>query len=158
MFRPCPKVIARPDVKHKTHTQRKFTYSNVSVTSRPSFILFFLWLDSPSGPRAPHCWGFEITCRLTTLERTPLDDWSARRRDLYLTTHNTHKRKTSMPPSGIRTRDRLQTPNIRPHGHRDRLLYIVSVHTFSLYKACLTLRRLMSYIYIYIWSTHSWCF
>jgi hypothetical protein len=32
-----------------------------------------------------------------TLGRTPLDKWSARRRDLYLTTHNTHKRETSMP-------------------------------------------------------------
>jgi hypothetical protein len=29
-----------------------------------------------------------------------LDEWSARRRDLYLTTHNTHNRQTSMPPVG----------------------------------------------------------
>jgi hypothetical protein len=36
--------------------------------------------------------------RHTTVGRTPLDEGSARRRDLYLTTHNTHKRKTSMPP------------------------------------------------------------
>jgi hypothetical protein len=39
--------------------------------------------------------------RHTTLGRTPLDEWSARRRDLYLTTHNTHKRQTSMPPAGF---------------------------------------------------------
>jgi hypothetical protein len=32
--------------------------------------------------------GFTITLRHTTLGRTPLDEWSARRRDLYLTTHN----------------------------------------------------------------------
>jgi len=32
--------------------------------------------------------------RHTTLGRIPLDEWSARRRDLYLTTHNTHKRQT----------------------------------------------------------------
>ena len=31
----------------------------------------------------------------------PLDEWSARRRDLYLTTHNTHNRQTSMPPVGF---------------------------------------------------------
>jgi hypothetical protein len=37
----------------------------------------------------------------TTLGRTPLDERSARRRDLYLTTHNTHKRQTSMPPAGF---------------------------------------------------------
>jgi hypothetical protein len=33
----------------------------------------------------------------TTVGRTPLDEWSARRRDLYLTTYNTHNRQTSMP-------------------------------------------------------------
>jgi hypothetical protein len=36
-----------------------------------------------------------------TLGRTPLDEGSARRRDLYLTTHNIHKRQTSMPPAGF---------------------------------------------------------
>jgi hypothetical protein len=30
--------------------------------------------------------------------KTPLDEWSARHRDLYLTTHDTHKKQTSMPP------------------------------------------------------------
>jgi len=38
------------------------------------------------------------TQRRTTVGRTPLDEWSARRPDLYLTTHNTHTRQTSMPP------------------------------------------------------------
>jgi len=28
-------------------------------------------------------------------------EWSARRRDLYLTTHNTHNRQASMPPVGF---------------------------------------------------------
>ena len=28
-------------------------------------------------------------------------EWSARRTDLYLTTHNTHNRQTSMPPVGF---------------------------------------------------------
>jgi hypothetical protein len=32
------------------------------------------------------------TQRRITVGRTPLDEWSARRRDLYLTTHNTHDR------------------------------------------------------------------
>jgi hypothetical protein len=34
----------------------------------------------------------------TTVSRTHLDEWSARRRDLYLTTHNTHNRQISTPP------------------------------------------------------------
>jgi len=33
-----------------------------------------------------------------TLCRTPLDEGSARRRDLYVTTNNTHKKQTSIPP------------------------------------------------------------
>jgi hypothetical protein len=37
------------------------------------------------------------TQRPTTVGRTPLDEWSARRRDLYLTTHNIHNRQISMP-------------------------------------------------------------
>jgi hypothetical protein len=37
----------------------------------------------------------------TTVVRTPLDEGSARHRDLYLTTHNTYKRQTSMPPAGF---------------------------------------------------------
>jgi len=40
-----------------------------------------------------------ITLRHTTLSRTPLDEWSARRRDLYLTTRNTQQ--TDIPPAGL---------------------------------------------------------
>ena len=39
--------------------------------------------------------------RRSTVGRTPLDECSARRRDLYLTTHDTHNRQTSMPPVGF---------------------------------------------------------
>jgi len=42
------------------------------------------------------------TQRRSTFGRTPLDEWSARRRDLYLTTHNTHYRQISMPPVGFK--------------------------------------------------------
>jgi hypothetical protein len=40
--------------------------------------------------------------RHTTVGRTPLDEGPTRRRDLYLTTHNTHKRQTSMPSVGFK--------------------------------------------------------
>jgi len=50
---------------------------------------------------------------LTAVSRTPLKKWSARRRNLYLISHNTHKRLTSMPPAEfettIPTSERLQT-------------------------------------------------
>jgi len=55
----------------------------------------------------------------TTLRRTPLDGWLARRRDLYLTTHDTQNRHLS--PGGIRSNSpskRAATdPCLRPHGH-----------------------------------------
>jgi hypothetical protein len=64
-------------------------------------ILFWPFL-----PIRGHCLlirGFAITLiEHTTLCRTALDKWSARRRDLYLTTHNTHTRQTFMPQAGFK--------------------------------------------------------
>jgi hypothetical protein len=45
--------------------------------------------------------GFTITLRHTALGMTLLEEWSVRRRYLYLTTNNTHKRQTSMPSAGF---------------------------------------------------------
>jgi hypothetical protein len=39
--------------------------------------------------------------RRITVGRAPLDERSACRRDLYLTTHGTHNRQISMPPVGF---------------------------------------------------------
>ena len=64
---------------------------------------FFCATTGSSGPRSPHYRVFTITFRHTTLGRTPLDEWSARRRDLSLTTHYNHKRQTSLPPAGFET-------------------------------------------------------
>jgi hypothetical protein len=41
------------------------------------------------------------TQRRSKVGSTPLDERSARRRDLYLTTHDTHNRQISMPPMGF---------------------------------------------------------
>ena len=72
---------------------------------RPQYfpIFFFNGSTAPWGPRPPHYRCFTITLRYIILGRTPLDEWSARRRDLCLTTHNNHKRETSMPPAGFET-------------------------------------------------------
>jgi len=48
-----------------------------------------------SGPGPPHCRGFTITLRHTTLGRIPLDGLSA----VLLTTHNALKRQTAMSPA-----------------------------------------------------------
>jgi hypothetical protein len=44
---------------------------------------------------------FDHTQWHATVGRTPLDEGSARRRDLYLTTHNTHNGQPSMSPAGF---------------------------------------------------------
>jgi len=60
---------------------------------------FFLWR---CGPRwAVFMKLLDNTQRRTTVGRTPLDEWSARRRDFYLTTHNIHNRQTSILPAGF---------------------------------------------------------
>ena len=94
-----------------------------------SFIYIYMYISrsttAPSGPWPPHYRSFTITLRHTTIDRTPLDEWSARRRDFYLTTHNTHWRRScprldlnpkSQEASGLRL-----TP--RPRGHCDRHTY-----------------------------------
>ena len=43
------------------------------------------------------------TKRLFTVGRTPLDEWSARSRDLYLTTHDSHKGQTYLPQAEFET-------------------------------------------------------
>ena len=62
---------------------------------------FYLFIVGVEG----YCCTWSLSVTRNTLGRTPLDEGSARRRDLYLTTHNTQKRQTSMPPGEIRTRN-----------------------------------------------------
>ena len=63
------------------------------------FIIFVLWRCDPSQVMASSFLRFlNHTQQRTTVGRTPLDEWSARRRDLYLTPHNTHNKETSMAP------------------------------------------------------------
>ena len=66
------------------------------------WIFFFGWRCAPTGAMTSSILRFlDHTQRPTTVGRTPLDEWSARRRDLYLTTHNNHNRQTPMPPVGF---------------------------------------------------------
>ena len=59
----------------------------------------------------------------STVGRTPLDEWSARRRDLYLTTHDTHDRQISMPPVGFEpTISAGERPQVRPDRPRPTTL------------------------------------
>ena len=82
----------------------------------PLCLFVCFWRKSPQRARASSFTSFVAhTQWRTRVGRTPLDEWSARRRDLYLTTHNTHNRKTSMPrwdsnPQSQQERGRRPTP------------------------------------------------
>jgi len=62
--------------------------------------------------------------RRTTVGRTPLEEWSARRRDLCLTTHNITADRHIHAPGGIRTdnlgRRAAANPRLSPCSHCDR--------------------------------------
>ena len=83
-------------------------YANLQNTD----ICIFSGSTVPRVSRLPKCRGFTITLRHTTLSRTPLGEWSARCRDLCLTTQDNHKRQASVPPVGfepaIQARERSQ--------------------------------------------------
>ena len=85
------------------NTQQPSPNNDLSIATNEQNLLFctpfFSMARQPLGGLGRHIFrGFTITLfRHITLGRTPLDEGPARRRDLYLTTHNTHKRQTSMP-------------------------------------------------------------
>ena len=86
---------------------------------------FFLWRCDPKRVMASSSLRFlDHTRRRTTVGSTPLDEWSAHRRDLHLTTHNTHNRQISLPPVGfeptIPAGERPADLRLRPRGHWDR--------------------------------------
>ena len=75
---------------------------NYSHAHYISVVSFFLRARQPLGGLGRLIFrGLSITLRHTTLGKTPLDELPARRRDLYLKTHNTHKKQTSMTPAGF---------------------------------------------------------
>jgi hypothetical protein len=92
-------------------------------------IWFFVcfWREDPQWAKTSWFARFlDHTQRRTTVGRIPLDDWSARRRDLHLTTHNTRNRDIHAP-SEIRTHNLSRRAAadlcLRPRGHWDRLLF-----------------------------------
>ena len=93
-----------------------------------------------------------------TLGRTPLDEWSARHRDLCLTTQ--HSQQTDIHASvGIRTRSlsnrAASDPFLRPRGHRNRLNF--SIHEAYLFikyvsKPCSHRHNLVTFLTCLYWQ------
>ena len=84
------------------------------------------WRDSTQWAMASSFLRFlDHTQQRITVGRTHLDEWSARRKDLYLTTHNTHYTDIQAP-GGIRTHNLSRRAaadlRLRPRGQWDRSL------------------------------------
>jgi hypothetical protein len=77
------------------------TSHNIVLSSWDTLYILFYVATAPRGPGSPHYRGFTIILRHISLGKNPLDEWSVRRRDLYLTTNNTHKGEISMTPTGF---------------------------------------------------------
>jgi len=74
---------------------------SLGLLFQPNVQYFFLWRNGPQWAMTSFTRFLDHIQRRTTVSRTHLDEWSARRRGLYLTTHNTNKRQTSMHPAGF---------------------------------------------------------
>ena len=111
---------------HKKHIRNTVTASSLKQSnSVPINGHFFPQRNSPSRPGPPHRRRFTITLRHITLIRTHLGEWSVRRKDLYLTTHDTHKRQTDIHSfSEFRTHGGsklvVSDPRLWAHGHWGR--------------------------------------
>jgi hypothetical protein len=77
------------------------------------FLLFFHGTTAPCGQGLIIEVSRSPSFRHATLGRTRLGKWSARRRDLYITTFNTHKRH--LCPGEIRTRNSSNRAAADPH-------------------------------------------
>ena len=150
------------DSKHREILARRYTFtsqktSTVNIKSQFVFVhelsgnlwkvyfsTFFLWRCDPTRVMTSSFLRFlDHTQRRSTVSRIPLDEWSPRRRDLYMTIHNTqHSQQTNIhAPGGIRTHDLSRRAaadlRLRPSGHWDRLFFHLPVKWISawLYKA-----------------------
>ena len=102
---PCSEVVWRVLSTHSIHQFPLHFPSRAStcaITFQLDSTLSYPLKHARTEPAQRWCpdWCYH-TQRRATVGRTPPDEWSVRRRALYLTTHNTYKRETSMPRVGF---------------------------------------------------------
>jgi hypothetical protein len=95
--------LNRVDWTQKWQSAGLLRYPPVVLVRVIKAYFFSRGATAPSGPGPSHYRGFAITLRHTIVGRIPLEEWSARRRGLYLTTHNTHNIQISMHPVRFET-------------------------------------------------------
>ena len=84
--------------------QRVATVAKQNRTLVYFFVFILFWCCHPTRAMASSIPRFlDHIQRCTTIGKVPLGEWSAGRWDLYLTTHNSYGRQTSMPPAGFKT-------------------------------------------------------
>jgi hypothetical protein len=100
----------------------------MSIAVRPNSALFYFVAQKPlTWVQAASLLTFldHTILGTHTLGRTPLNEWSARRRGRYLPNTQQTQKKNIHALSEIRTRDpKIQVAadqRLRPHSHRDRL-------------------------------------
>jgi hypothetical protein len=125
------KIVAKSSVTVFFKASRlpiKLHRMKLQVAFHISYVVCFSGSAAQCGLWPPCPRGFLITHNDAPVNRTPLHEWSARRRDLYLTTHNTQQKNIHVP-GGIRTNDRSRRAavdlRLRPRGHWDRPIFIV---------------------------------
>ena len=111
----------------------KITRHTISTDSIFYVIFFFFWRNSRQWARASSFSRFlDHTQPHTTIGRTPLDERSASRRNLYLTTHNTHNKQDIHSPGGNRIHNFSKRAaadlSFRRRGQRDRLMLYRVIH------------------------------
>ena len=112
-----------------------YTMKYIVYLAQHYFYYFFYLTQQPNAARAASFMTFlDHTQRHTTVGKTPLDEGSARCRDLYMTTHNTHNRQTCMPSTGF---EPAIPANERPQ-------------TFALDRSATGIGIILLYIYINI--------
>jgi len=100
-----------------------------------------------NGPGS-HKRGFTFSLRHTTLGENLLVEWSARRRDLYLTTHNTHKGLTSLPQAEF---EPVLSSSERPQFHAlDRAT--AGISESSPYRRIINLKWFWPCIVVIMWK------
>jgi hypothetical protein len=137
-----------------------YTHTNIYLTAN-TFVCH--GATAPIGPGLTHFRGFTITLSHTTVGRTPLDESSARRRDLYLTTHNPQKRQASLfqrdsNPQFQQAGGRRPSPQLPPN----YTTYFTHPHMQEIAPACLVIsysRNILenSLVLYFVWISEMCC-
>ena len=107
--------------------------STITTLLPPPF--FFLWRCGPTRAMASSFFRFlDHTQRRITVGRTPLDEWSVRRRDLYLTTLTTNNHAPGRIRTHYLSRQASVDLRLRPRGNWDRRFFPLHIQNMRQFR------------------------